>query len=64
MTEEDLMAKHSAEWDSTFEDARVLGKLSDKNDALVHLKFAASPLSSREILYVVNRRKEGPPSTP
>ena len=62
--EEDLMAKHSAEWDSTFEDARVLEKLSDDNNALVHLKFAASPLSSREMLCVVHRHEEGPPSTP
>ncbi|EJK64986.1 hypothetical protein THAOC_14221, partial [Thalassiosira oceanica] len=53
--------KHAREWDSTFEDAKIMKRFSDK-DILVHWKFKASPLSGRDMLYIVTElHEEGPP---
>jgi len=57
--------KHAKEWDATFAGAKLLGKLTDREDddtLLVHWKFNAPPLTGRDMLYVVHRLKEEEPS--
>ena len=43
-------------WDSTYETSTVLKKFPN-GDVLVHLCFNASPLSAREMVYMITHRK-------
>ena len=55
----DDLAKHAKEWDATFAGAEVVAKLSENDETiLVRWKFDASPLSGRDMLYLVHRLEE------
>ena len=43
-------------WDSTYQNSSIL-KTFPNGDVLVHLCFNASPLSAREMVYMITRRK-------
>lgn len=55
----DDLAKHAKEWDATFAGVDTVAKLSENDETiLVRWKFDASPLSSRDLLYLIHRLEE------
>ncbi len=55
----DDLEKHATEWDATFVGADLVARLSENDETiLVRWKFDASPLSSRDLLYLIHRLEE------
>ena len=55
----DDLAKHATEWDATFAGADIVAKLAENDKTnVVRWRFDASPLSSRDLLYLIHRLEE------
>ena len=65
----ETLKKHALEWDATFHDAELLGKITDVAVAgqglttaplLIHWQFNATPLAGRDMVYVVSAKEDIP----
>ena len=62
------LKKHAMEWDATFHDCTVLGKIHSNTidttpSLLVHWQFNAAPLAGRDMVYIVSSKEDTPSST-